>query len=659
MRVRTILLGTVLLAALGGALGVGFLAGRRVPKGLSERLRARVGLAYRADLPSPWTAMPTAPFQVFESAVGTMAGTVFVFGGFATAQLEASSAVWAFDSARRTWQRRKDMPAVWTHAPPALLDGVFWFAGGFTGNHPGPATANVWRYDPDNDAWIPGPPLPAPRGSGALVELNGRLHFFGGYVEDRNTGSTDHWVLSPRAADSLTWVRAAGLPVPRGHLSGAALPGALLAIGGSVAHDPFPVDVDLVHRYDPVLDRWTEVAPLPTPRSHFEPATFVRHGRVVIVGGRSRPRGHETVADVTEYDPATDRWRALAPLPEPRLAPVGAWVGDRMIVGLGGRVTSNPDSRAFWDYRDDVTWMPGDSLPEAFGEVAGGVIGDRLYLVGQGRKSTLTLDLGTGRWLPPDSRSSRPISGNHHAAEVWNGRLFLFGGLGLGGGEVQVYDPAMDVWRLASRMPFAAGSSASALIGGQVYVAGGIVGDTTTRLAARFDPDREVWTAIAPMPKGRNHTAAATDGQRLFVFGGRGPGSGDANVVADGFADVQIYDPATDRWVASGEGPEAPVPLPQPRGGMGKAVYANGEFWVFGGETEHGHGASSEGTYARVDIYDPRANRWRVGPPMPTPRHGIFPLLSGDRIYILGGGIAAAGSRSRLSEILQLPRATP
>jgi N-acetylneuraminic acid mutarotase len=92
---------------------------------------------------------------------------------------------------------------------------------------------------------------------------------------------------------------------------------------------------------------------------------------------------------------------------------------------------------------------------------------------------------------------------------------------------------------------------------------------------------------------------------------------------------------------------------------MGKAVYVHGEFWIFGGETLHGHGATSQGTYARVDVYDPRANTWRSGPPMPTPRHGIFPLLDGDRILILGGGTAAGGSRSQVSEVLQLPRAAP
>jgi hypothetical protein len=208
-------------------------------------------------------------------------------------------------------------------------------------------------------------------------------------------------------------------------------------------------------------------------------------------------------------------------------------------------------------------------------------------------------------------------------------------------------------------MPFAAGSSASAVIGGMIYVAGGIVGDTTTRLGARLDPSTGTWTPIAPMPRGRNHAASGSDGTRLYVFGGRGPGSGDRNELANGYADLQVYDPATDRWVVSDSGPGAPKPLPQARGGMGKAVFVKGEFWVFGGETLDGPGATPDGVYNRVDIYSPATNTWRAGPPMPTARHGIFPLLAGERIIVAGGGIRAASSISGVVEVLDTRRARP
>ncbi len=84
---------------------------------------------------------------------------------------------------------------------------------------------------------------------------------------------------------------------------------------------------------------------------------------------------------------------------------------------------------------------------------------------------------------------------------------------------------------------------------------------------------------------------------------------------------------------------------------MGKAVYSGGEFHLFGGETSTGAGATLNDVYDRVDIYDPATNTWRAGTPMPTARHGIFPLLHAGRVYIPGGGEQAGNSRSTVLEI--------
>ena len=181
-------------------------------------------------------------------------------------------------------------------------------------------------------------------------------------------------------------------------------------------------------------------------------------------------------------------------------------------------------------------------------------------------------------------------------------------------------------------------------------VAGGIGNGRTTDSAAVFEPASRKWRVIAAMPHARNHAASATDGTRLFVFGGRGPGSGDSNVVANGFDDVQIYDPATNSWTTSGSTPSAPRRLPIARGGTGKAVFLNGEFWVIGGETSSGTGATKSNTYSRVDIYDPRSNRWRTGAPLPTARHGIFPVLAEGRILVAGGGHSAGFGGSNTFE---------
>jgi N-acetylneuraminic acid mutarotase len=423
-----------------------------------------------------------------------------------------------------------------------------------------------------------------------------------------------------------------------------------------IGHDPYQIDIADVHRYDPAADSWTAVASLPTARSHIEPATFVRNGRIVVIGGRARPSGVESVADVTEYDPGTNQWRALSPLPRGRVAPIAAPIGDRVLVAAGGQQSALPDTRVTWIGRFDSAWEPFPEMPVGMGEVAGGIIGDRLYLIGHDARQTLALNLGSGRWDPTLTHPLRVMFGSHHAAEVVDNRLWIIGGLGGGEGEVQVFDPDTKRWAFGPKMPFAAGSSATAAIGGVIYVAGGIVGDTTTRQAARLDPATMTWTSIAPMPRARNHAASGTDGTRFYVFGGRGPGSGDSNEIANGFADVQVYDPATNQWIASDSGAGSPVAMPQGRGGMGKAVYVDGEFWVLGGETLDGTGATEHGVYDRVDVYSPATNSWRAGPPMPTARHGIFPLLAGRRIIVAGGGARAGSAVSGVVEVLDTRR---
>ena len=313
----------------------------------------------------------------------------------------------------------------------------------------------------------------------------------------------------------------------------------------------------------------------------------------------------------------------------------------------------------------DGMWSRFSDMPHNLAEVAAGALGGKIYVVGELAPETFVYDVAAGTW---STAAARPHPGNHHAAEVIHGKLYLFGGFDFGSeGQVQIYDPATDTWTKGAPMPFAAGSSSTAFIGDDVYVAGGIVGGsgaggTTTNRTARYDPDTDTWTELAPMPAGRNHTAAGTDGQKLYVFGGRGPGNGDRNVTTNGFDTFQLYDPATNTWQSS-DTPGSPLPpLPQARGGMGKAVYHGGAFYVIGGETLTGAGATDDGVYHRVDVYNPTTNAWATASDMPTARHGIFPVLSGNQIFVAGGGVHFGGSGSAVLEVFtpfQVPEPPP
>lgn len=301
------------------------------------------------------------------------------------------------------------------------------------------------------------------------------------------------------------------------------------------------------------------------------------------------------------------------------------------------------------------SWITGPAMPAAATEMSCAWLGDKLYVSGEADAFSPTTsspfyvyNFTSNSWslLNPD----RPYKGTHHAVEVFGNRMYLIGGFdGNSSGKVQIYDATTNGWSVGATAPYLAGSCASALINGKIYIAGGIVGvvagsnnGVPTNAAAVYDIASNIWTMLPPMDftssNGMNHAASATDGSKFFIFGGRD----DDHRPDIGYNSIQIYDPASNTWSSSADINSTLTPMPQPRGGMGKAVFYNGDFYVMGGETvSGGTGAIPANVYNRVDIYNLASNTWRTGTPMPTARHGIFPALRGNRIYVVGGGGAS------------------
>ena len=176
-----------------------------------------------------WKTATPSPFARVETPGAVFGRKIYLFGG-SDSDLDASHELDVYDPAGDAWSCRKQMPTGVTHLNAVVDGSTIWFAGGFKGKHPGPVTAEVWKYDAITDTWGWGIPLPEPRGSGGLAIVDGRLHYFGGYKADRDTNSADHWSLA--LDGGKTWEREADLPVPRGHLAAAVLDGKIYALGG-------------------------------------------------------------------------------------------------------------------------------------------------------------------------------------------------------------------------------------------------------------------------------------------------------------------------------------------------------------------------------------------------------------------------------------------
>ena len=90
----------------------------------------------------------------------------------------------------------------------------------------------------------------------------------------------------------------------------------------------------LAEVYDPRSNEWTALAPLPEPVS-FATAAATR-GRAVVLAGETGPAtGTTAPAPAWSYDVSADAWSILPPAPRPRSGAAAAWRGDAVYV-LGG-----------------------------------------------------------------------------------------------------------------------------------------------------------------------------------------------------------------------------------------------------------------------------------------------------------------------------------
>jgi hypothetical protein len=291
--------------------------------------------------------------QRFEAVGGVAAGKLYEFSGYYTLNSKgilATPECDAYDPVTNTWQRIADIPQPISHCGQVAdednpNDPVFWLAGGFLGDHPGPSTTEVWKYDINNNTWTSGPPLPDQRGAGALVKLGRELHYFGGTIRQNGVYLADygtHWAFNLDTDTAWRTTTTDGqilapMPNPRNHIGGTVLNGKIYAVGGQYLGDQNTPQAE-VDVYDPATNSWSQTAPMPRAISHVTANVFVRNSLMVVTSGRMA--NDVLIPNVIQYDPTTNTWSELPPLPGPRQSPVSGLIGDQTVVTCGDRGNS-------------------------------------------------------------------------------------------------------------------------------------------------------------------------------------------------------------------------------------------------------------------------------------------------------------------------------
>jgi hypothetical protein len=275
----------------------------------------------------------------------------------------------------------------------------------------------------------------------------------------------------------------------------------LLVAGGGCCDDVGTVDLAA---FNPRSDTWSRLPPPPlTPRGH---AAGIWTGtEMLVAGGRASPAGtmHDAVpaTDGAAWNPATDSWHAISPMPLPSNSPESFWSGTEMLVW-----SSSPAE---------------GSSPAA--------------------ESVLAYSPTADQWrtLPPSGLAPRT-----GAVTVWAGnQLFVWGGLDGAGnpfGDGARLDPATGTWNRLPVAPVPArGLAAAVWTGIQVLIWGGQSGPgTQVGQGVAYTPAKCTWTVLPtapPYPSTALFGTAASDGSVTHRAGAIGVWTGSEVLVVGGY----------------------------------------------------------------------------------------------------------------------------
>ncbi|MBI3861236.1 MAG: hypothetical protein HY290_05015 [Planctomycetia bacterium] len=240
------------------------------------------------------------------------------------------------------------------------------------------------RYDPENDTWSLLPQIPTQRAFPAAAAVGRRIYVFGGLDDKQKTVA----VVECFDVDRQAWQSCCELPTPRNRLAALAIHEKILVLGGMDKDG----DSAAVEEFDPATGRWTSRAPMPSARHGLSAVAI--DGKVLALGGY----GPRPVATVEEYDPANDRWTKKADMPTPR-GFFGAAAAKGYVFAIAGRVPGGRPVERFDPGSD--SWKRLDPMPgEILNRFGIAVFDERIYLVGGERQQDESAPFKVWRYEP-------------------------------------------------------------------------------------------------------------------------------------------------------------------------------------------------------------------------------------------------------------------
>jgi N-acetylneuraminic acid mutarotase len=287
--------------------------------------------------------------------------------------------------------------------------------------------------------WSKAAVLPVIQSEWDGVTIGDSLFMVGGEIKrmpsvDLNKPADELWIYDVKGDK---WTQGAYMPGGRNHVAVATLDGLMYVFGGYAfsccANYPWPYGSDNAWQYNPKTNAWKTLTPMPRRMGAGVAAAF--DGKIYVMAGTDSGQFHST-ATVHEYDPVANSWRARSPMRNAR-EHMKAAVVDSLIYVIGGHskpgaTKVNQGAVEAYSPRSDK-WYEKGAMATPRGGVGVANLGGKLYVFGgEGADFKLFSQVdefnpATGQWA---KINELPYSGgvHGHATMVWNGRAHLVGG---------------------------------------------------------------------------------------------------------------------------------------------------------------------------------------------------------------------------------------
>jgi N-acetylneuraminic acid mutarotase len=269
-------------------------------------------------------------------------------------------------------------------APNSAGQSIVYAFGGTLNERGGTRLIPVKAYNVSTDTWTSRVSQVQGFYMNGVGKIGNQLYFSGGYNEPGTLPTFDNQTWGYDFANDRM-IAKANLPIFGAEGVTGVIGGKLYVIPGACSGDLYPrpgyCEVEATRRlfrYNPATNTWVNRKQV--PHFHRQGAAAVIDGKFYVAGGRN---GFDPVTDLDVYDPATNIWRTLAPIPTGGAA-FGVALGGKFYVVVG----SSPIR--FYVYNPTTDRWTAKAAPDVFGPLVRVTLDGRAHLfTANGNRSAL------------------------------------------------------------------------------------------------------------------------------------------------------------------------------------------------------------------------------------------------------------------------------